>query len=151
MFFFLLLVCDKGFFRDPKTGLCKACKGGTYSTEYDSTSCESCPEGQTTYFAAESSADRCVGKKTTVLKILLSFWNVITGHMTRRRGSATRGSCIWWEGVCIRRDEVCIQGEGDLHPWGDGSAETHQNWEKRAVHHLLEFWFILTIPIFSRS
>ena len=69
-------MCDKGFFRDPKTGLCKDCDRGTYSTEYDSTSCESCPEGQTTYNVAMPSADYCIGKKTTVLKILLSFWDV---------------------------------------------------------------------------
>ena len=33
-------------------------------------SCESCPEGQTTYSFTSTSADECFGKKTIVLNIL---------------------------------------------------------------------------------
>ena len=66
-FFFLLLVCDKGFFRNSWSGLCEVCDYGTYSTEYDSTTCESCPEGQTTYYLATGRSDWCIGKKTIVL------------------------------------------------------------------------------------
>ena len=63
-------MCDKGFYRDAESGQCKKCWFGEYSTEYDSTFCESCPEGQTTYSFTSKSADDCFGKKTTVLNIL---------------------------------------------------------------------------------
>ena len=69
-------MCRKGYFRDPETGLCPRCDYGTYSTKYDSPACESCPEGQTTYRDGMETGDYCIGKKTIVLKILLSFWDV---------------------------------------------------------------------------
>ena len=70
--------------RDADSGNCVACPKGTYSEKSGATSCTSCPEGQTTYRAGGSSPVFCYCKKTTVMKILLTFWDLRLNSWTNR-------------------------------------------------------------------
>ena len=69
---FLLLVCDKGFEKDPILE-CKMCEKGTYNDKPDADYCTPCPEGQTTYQTRTWTADSCYGKTSTIFEILLIF------------------------------------------------------------------------------
>ena len=69
---FLLLVCDKGFEKDPGLG-CKMCEKGTYNDKPDADSCTPCPEGQTTYRTRTWTADSRYVKKSTIFEILYNF------------------------------------------------------------------------------
>ena len=68
-------MCDKGFGTDPVL-VCKMCEKGTYKDKVEAGPCTPCPEGQTTYLPRSWAVDACYGKKTTILKIDLSFWDL---------------------------------------------------------------------------
>ena len=87
----------------------------------------------------------------------VGFPSCITGHMTRGRGSASRGClptgewvCIWGRGSAPRRRRVCLQGEGGLPTVGGGLhlggwVDPLLELGKRVVCILLECFLVIDI------